>query len=285
MATHGVNTLDLPTTKSSLPNAQRYYKFWFMMDVLWLDCFSTPFDRRHVGDTAAALSRLAQNGEFIAPGIVVPVTALTDFLKQIGEDHQLLRDLLDRSLRFDGGNYRVLHHLARKIRQLIETTPLPPALTTALEATLPRLASPMVRLSPSLVYGRGQGLRVEQMWRSPSVPNQILSVSAALQNLWGELFAARNLFYWHRQGVVIADLLLAVLIQPVVAARASGTLTIEATGWAIDAIRGLPHPEGFPIPASDHYRGRWQGGEVSQWCDGKQHHAYYLDSEPEEGQW
>ncbi len=255
------------------------------MDVLWLDCFSTPFDRCHVGDTAAALSQLAQDGEFIAPGIVIPVTALADFLKQIGDDHGLVGDLLDRSLRFDGGNYRVLHHLAQNIRQLIQTTPLPQDLRIALDNTLPRLASPMVRISPSLVYGAGQGFMVEAMWRSPCVRNQLITVTAAMQNLWGELFAARNLFYWHQQGVVIADLQLAVIIQPVVAAQASGTLTIQATGWAIDAIRGLPHPEGLPTPACDHYRGSWHGGKISQWRDGRQDHAYYLDSEPEEGEW
>lgn len=254
------------------------------MDVLWLDCFSTPLDRRHVGDTVAALSRLAQNGEFIAPGIVVPVTGLTDCLTQISHDHLLVRDLLDRSLRFDGGNYRVLHHLAQQIRELIHKTPFSHDLKTALDTTLPRLASPMVRLSPSLVYGAGQGFNVEQMWRSPAVPNQSFRVIAAIQDLWGELFAARNLFYWQQQGVVMADLHLAILIQPVVAAKASGTMTIHETGWTLEAIYGLPHPEGLPAPAPDHYRGFWHGREVSQWRDGEQHHAYYLESEPEEGQ-
>jgi len=253
-----------------------------MMDVLWLDCFSTPLDRCHVGDTIAALSRLAQNGEFIAPGLVVPVTKLTDFLTQIGDDHPMVRDLLDRSLRFGGGNYRVLHHLAQQIRQLIQTTPLPDDLKQSLDHSLPRLASPVVRLSPSLVYGPHQGFSVEQMWRSPSVPNQTHTVIATIQDLWGELFAARNLFYWQQQGVVIADLHLAILIQPVVAAKASGRLIIQEAGWALEAIHGLPHPEGLPAPAPDHYRGPWHSEEFSHWREGSQHHAYYLNRELEE---
>jgi len=64
-------------------------------------------------------------------------------------------------------------------------------------------------------------------------------LALSLKRVWAQLFRARSLFYWQRNNIALQQLNLAVLVQPIWDAIASGTLLADPTEWNIQATWGL----------------------------------------------
>jgi pyruvate,water dikinase len=249
------------------------------MHIVWLDR-SSVLGREEVGDVAAALSRLAHEGERIAPAMVIAVDGWTDCLAAVSEQEPLLLGLLDGSLHFDSRQYQVVRHIAQKVRQQIQGWEVTPQWLMTLGEGLAGLGCGVVRVMPSLVYGEHCGVAVEQMLRSPWCLNHPRLVQQTMQGLWSEVFAARNLLYWHRQGIAIAQLRLGVIIQAAPPTAMTGTLTLTDQQWQLEVIHGVPDVTlGYGVGA-EVYGGSGEDGTVLTWSPSQQKRAWLIASVP-----
>lgn len=253
------------------------------MDTLhWLDQIQ-PLDRALVGEKAFSLACLGQRGYPILPGFVVPAIARTQFMETIQWSAPLLADLPHSSLHLDVFNPRQLQQVALNIRQEIAAATFPES-WMAMLAAVERWEMPAVILRPSFALpiqplsGRAhpnlQGLLAARV-----CPKQPEALASTLKEIWADLFRARSLFYWHYAGIQIPHLKMAVLVQPLGEAIASGTLQPWMVGnspyWEIQATWGLGNSlvKGEVIP--DFYQVQAETGAVVQQL-GSKTQAYRL---------
>ncbi len=214
------------------------------------------------------------------PGVVVSAPAFRSFLETIQWADPLFRDLPNSSLHIDVDNPRQLQAIAQQIRQGVTTTPIAQDWLAVLEAAIATWQSRAVILRPSIAveadvltrleYPRGV-LRAQVCWAEPG------AIAKGVQQVWGELFRAKSLLYWQRLGVQLQQVNLAVLIQPLESAIASGTLQGNASGLEIQSIWGLGNALVEGIVAADSYQGELTG----EWCSvrlGTKRYAYDLSS-------
>jgi pyruvate,water dikinase len=184
----------------------------------------------------------------------------------------LLADLPHSSLHLDVFNPRQLQQVALNIRQEIAAATFPESWMEML-AVVESWEMPAVILRPSFALpiqplsGRAhpnlQGLLAARV-----CPKQPEALASALKEIWADLFRARSLFYWHYAGIQIPHLKMAVLVQPLGEAIASGTLQPWMVGnspyWEIQATWGLGNAlvKGEVIP--DFYQVQAETGAVVQ---------------------
>jgi pyruvate, water dikinase len=209
-------------------------------DFYWLDQI-LPSHRTWVGDKAFYLGLLAQQGHPIAPGLVISARTLQEFLAKIKWIEPLFADLPDSSLRLDVDNSRQLQAIAQKIRQAIQSTPLPDDWLTEVEVATQGWQSLILRPSFALpsqldptVSARTTGLLESQVcW------NQREAIAQGIKQVWSELFRAKSLLYWQRLGIQVQQVHLAVLVQPMGSAIASGDIYPADHATEIRAVWGL----------------------------------------------
>lgn len=87
-------------------------------------------------------------------------------------------------------------------------------------------------------------------------PADAVACGQHLKRLWADLFRAKHLLHWQRQGFCLESLALGVLVQPLAPAWASGTLTLWGETLYLECSWGLGFAQerGEVIP--DRYR--WQ---------------------------
>ena len=244
-----------------------------MDNLYWLDQIN-PQERDFVGDQAFNLSQLVRRGYPVLPGFVVPASAFWELVKIVGQSEPLLADLPHSSFHVDVDNSRQLRAVAQRLRQAIMAASFPSEWITKLVAAAELLRSSAVILRPSLCllaptaqnpsyrfekqqtlfnieeYPHSLGVFDSQIcWRQPE------AMVLALKRVWAQLFRARSLFYWQRAGVGLQQLNLAVLVQPLEEAIASGTikandktLDIQAT-WGLETAitKGEVEPDSYQV--------------------------------------
>lgn len=242
----------------------RYYKFWKPQEakgstegrlfgkqvenLYWLDQIQST-DRLGVGQEAYYLALLAQQDQPVMPGFVISAQVFRDFLHAIDWPEPWLTDLSDSSLHLDADSPLQLQAIAQQIRQEVSQAPMPKAWSEVLTAVNQLLKSeiyqdsawsqpPTVILRPSLAGLPFQGPQGEFLGSYVCVA-QPTALAQGLKQLWSELFRARNLFTWQRLGVQPRHITLAVIVQPLASAIASGTLIAQSEQIAIEAIWGL----------------------------------------------
>lgn len=209
-----------------------------MPDLLWLDRIQ-PSQRPLVGEKAFVLSQLCQQGYPILPGFAIATTVWQQFLMIPGESKPILTDLSGSSLHIDVKNYLALQQLARNICQDIKTVWLPSQWLDEFLLAARKLSTRALILRPSLAISdtfpdpiRGI-LRSQVCWCEPQ------SFENALKQVWSELFRAKSLFYWQRAGIELDRIQMAVLVQPIGEAIASGRVVANSTQWQVEALGGL----------------------------------------------
>ena len=221
-----------------------------MADLYWLEQIQ-PEQRSLVGNKAFHLSQLLQKGYPVIPGFVISARLTQKFLETVDWSNPLFADLPDSSLRLDVEDFRQLQAIARQIRHIIRSTPLPEGWLGTVETALAELGASTVILRPSL--GFQPDIRTENFARTNPVLNgrssalfstqvrraEASEVIQSIQQIWAELFGARSLFYWQRSGVPLQQLRLAVLIQPLQAAITAGTLCTDSATIEIRSTLGL----------------------------------------------
>ncbi|TVP59932.1 MAG: phosphoenolpyruvate synthase [Nodularia sp. (in: Bacteria)] len=211
------------------------------MDKLyWLDQIKLQ-DRAQVGDKAFYLSKIMQRGYPVVPGFVVSAEVLRQFLTTLNSTSALVADLPYSSLHLDVANWRQLQQVAGRLRQEIMTGTVPPQWVNQIFSAAKEWQSNYLILRPSLALsamtsggGNTSGLLDAIFCRCEPE-----AIALALKRAWSQLFRARSLLYWRRVGVNLQQINLALLVQPVENAIASGLLHAHSSGWTIEATKGL----------------------------------------------
>lgn len=223
-----------------------------MSNLYWLDQIQ-PEQHPLVGDKALHLSDLVQRGYAVVPGFVVSATLFREFLATINWLEPLFADLAHSTLYLDVENSRQLQAIARRIRQTIAIAPLPAAWTEQLAIAVQQLATLMpTSADPALILRSSLVLRSATPKFSSTIAPEAASLlesqicwadpealAIGLKQAWAELFRARNLLYWQRSGLALPQINLAVLIQPLGPAIASGSLHLQHGELEVRATPGL----------------------------------------------
>ncbi|NEP62790.1 MAG: response regulator [Symploca sp. SIO2G7] len=251
-----------------------------------------PSEQPFVGNRAFNLSRLWQRNYPVVPSFVVPAMAFWEFIDTLGASEPLLADLPYSSFRVDVDNPRQLQRVTQQIRRVMTEAVLPPTWTSALLEMAEIVQAPAIILHPSLSVQSG----IEEINHHPLsttelpefLPQGILeshictkqpeALAQALKRVWAELFRARSLFYWQRQGIELQQLNLAILVQPIWEAIASGIVQIEPTDWNIQATWGLSTALTYGEVLPDYYQLQPETGKVLTSKLGSKTRAYRLET-------
>ena len=202
-----------------------------------------PAQRSLVGDKAFYLALLQQRGHPVIPGVVMPSSRFRQFLQQIDWRSPLLADLPYSSLYVDVDQPLQLQTIAQQLRQGIQAAIVPEEWLTQLEAAIQGWQTPVLMLRPSLSLPAGTDPTVSHRTRG-LLQAQVCGTSrseigVALKQVWSELFRAKSLLYWQRLGIQLQQVNLAVLVQPLWGAIASGEANSLANRLEVKATYGL----------------------------------------------
>ena len=229
-----------------------------MDNLYWLDRINLQ-ERAFVGNQAFNLSQLLQRGYPVLSGFVVPASVFWEFIGILGNSEPMLSDLPHSSFHVDVDNSRQLQQVAQRIRQAIMAAAIPSVLESSLLAAADILQeSSALILRPSLSLPsptqkilnyrfdkRPRQFNIQEYPHSFGILDYHIccrtpeAMILSLKRVWAELFRAKSLFYWQRAGIGIRELNLAVSVQPIRNAIASGTLLANSKEWKIQATWGL----------------------------------------------
>ncbi len=246
-----------------------------------------PACRAWVGDKSFYLGLLAQQGCPVIPGLVISAKILQNFLGEIQWIEPLFADLPNSSLYLDVDNSQQLQAIAQRIRHAIQSAPLPESWLNEVETAVQGWQSASLILRPSLalsaldptLIARTAGLMSSCVcWSNRE------AIANSIKQVWAELFRAKSLFYWQRLGIQIQQVHLAVLVQPLGEAIASGEVRLFEQSLEIRAVWGLGKAlvNGEASPTT--YTIQGQTGQPI-YDPGRQNFAYYIldKSDIEEG--
>ncbi|OUL29374.1 phosphoenolpyruvate synthase [Nostoc sp. T09] len=211
------------------------------MDKLyWLDQIKLQ-DRAKVGDKAFYLSRIMQRGYPVVPGFVVGAEVLQEFLETLNSSESLVADLPHSSLHLDVANWRQLQQVAGRLRQEIITATVPSPWVGKILTAAREWESNYLILRPTVMVSNSTQAvgNISGLLESVFCLCNEEAIALGLKRAWSQLFRARSLLYWQRLGTNLQQVNLAVLVQPIRNAIASGLFNANTSGWEIAATWGL----------------------------------------------
>ena len=223
-----------------------------MENFYWLGQIQPP-QRKSVGDKAFYLNQLLKLGYPVVPGFVVGAGVLREFWQNHKWQEPLLAELPYSSLHLNVEDTPQLSSLAKKIRQEIAKADLPAPLLAALISATQQLNAPVIIFRPSVISPVAAGhLNISGLLESHVCRCSSPEIAAALKQAWAELFRARSLFYWHKAGIELQQIGLAILAQPIWPTVAAGEMFLDSKAIEIQATWGLGHAirQGHTIPDS-----------------------------------
>jgi pyruvate,water dikinase len=206
----------------------------------WLSQIN-PSEQSLVGEKVFILSQLLQHGYPILPGYVIGTPILKEFLENFNDTQSLIANLPNSSLHLNVDNYLVLQSVAQKSRQIILETPFPDQWQAEIFAAAQKLNAQTLIVRPSLVVSHHYQRMMTGLWRSHCCWCQPEALTQTIKKVWADLFGAKSLFYWQKLGIELEKLNLAVLIQPLYNATASGIVELKSDRLLISATFGLGH--------------------------------------------
>ena len=213
------------------------------MDYLHLLEAIQPAQRSLVGEQAFRLSQLHRQGYPVLPGFVIDSTCYARVVAAARDRDPFLAELWQQpggeAIREDGS----LQQQARAACQAMRAAPAveeATAIAVALSKALMAWPTTAVILRPSFSF---PGAERRPLWdlldARTARRDRLEEIAAALQRLWAEVFTGQNLFYWHKVGVPIASLRLAVLVQPLSVTELAGQVRANLGRWEVEAVSGL----------------------------------------------
>ena len=194
-----------------------------------------------MGEKAASLNQLLEDGYPVIPGFVIPAITLRDVLEFWGETEPLLADLYSSHLYVNLDKEEALQSVAKQICQGILKSEIPSKLLTGLLSASQTWQEEALILRPSVTIPHGNGKILPSLWRSQVCLHQAESLAFTLKLFWIQLFRARSLFYLQRNNLSLEQLNLAILVQPIQEAIASGNFKANSSTWEVQASWGLGH--------------------------------------------
>jgi len=245
----------------------------------WLDQIKLQ-DRAKVGDKAFYLSRIKQRGYPVVPGFVVSEEVLRLFLETLNSSESLVANLPNSSLHLDVANWRQLQQVAGRLRQEIIHATVPSQWVNTILTTAREWQTNFLIFRPSLTLAT----KTHRLGNTSGLLDAAFcycnedAIAHTLKHTWSQLFRARSLLYWQRMGVNLQEVNLAILVQPVENAIASGLLIANSSGYKIQATwgLGLALSQGEVIP--DTYHVQQETGIVLERHLGNKMFAYRLGS-------
>lgn len=171
-------------------------------------------------------------------------------------------------------------YAAQRLSQRLMRPLLNALLSLPMEPMLAAIATPIVRVMPSLWLGEGEPTAiVAQLLGDRTCWATTPAVELAIKQLWAELFTAQSLVYWKQRScpsstsghaALPTAVQFAVLVQAVQPVTASGTLKLRHNQVSVEAVRGLPQarmeavPDQVCSPLSALSDWRWQRGQQEQ---------------------
>ncbi len=211
--------------------------------IYWLQNLQ-PGDRQWVGDKAFLLGGLMNNGYPVQPGVIISAQAFREFLEQLDWLEPLFVDFPTSSLHLDVDNAQQLQAIASRIHETLCRGAIPSGWMPEIVAAIENLTSDVVALRPSLflpphtpLYGEQLG----ELFEDRCCWNTEAAIAHGLKHIWAELFRARNLVFWQRMGLQPQRVNLAILIQPLSPAIASGDICNNGLITQVRSSWGLPH--------------------------------------------
>lgn len=211
-----------------------------MSDLYWLSQI-TPTEKSLVGDKILLLSQFSQYDFPIVPGFAIASSVFQEFLASLDDSRFLIGNLPQSSWHLNTGNYQILQAVATKSRQIITQAILNDRLVAEILAAAKQFNSSHVILRPSLVVPYYQQQGSFGLWRSQVCFCSLEGIAEGIKKVWADLFSAKSLFYWDKLGVSLEQIKLAILVQPISNAIASGTIDLNERQAIIQANWGLGH--------------------------------------------
>lgn len=243
----------------------------------WLDQIQ-PGHRGWVGDKALYLALLKQRGYPVLPGGVVAASALRAFLETIQWSDPLFADLPNSSLHIDVDNFRQLQSIARQICNQVIATPIAEGWLSLLASRLQPWQVSTVILHPSVAIEGDPNLGVSRsvagLLQAQVCRAEPEAIALGLRQVWSELFRAKSLVCWQRLGVPLQRVKLAVLIQPIDFAIASGVMQVDSTVVDVQSIWGLGQALTDGIVEADIYQADTETGLLRSQRVNSKRYAY-----------
>lgn len=244
----------------------------------WLDQIK-PIDRPIVGDRAFYLSLLLQQNFPVLPGFVVSGSLFHQFLKTINWLEPLFADFPDSSMHLDVHQPLQLQAIAQQIRMAITQEKVPESWLSEMIEASQQWQTPALLLRPSLFItseAHPSLYRIQTLLNAEICWTSVEAIEHSLKQVWAELFRARCLLCWQQLGISLEQMNLAVLVQPMSGAIASGAVRIDNTQLDIEATWGLNNAlqEGEVVP--DRYQAHPHTGEIRAQFLGSKLYAYHL---------
>ncbi|MGF1539186.1 MAG: putative PEP-binding protein [Pleurocapsa sp.] len=208
------------------------------MDIYWLSQIKSS-EQLVVGDRPWVLSQLLQHGCPIMPGLVLGNNLFRAMLDSLDNLEYSLADLSSAKTNLDINDYRVLQSVAQRSRQMIQEATFPTQWQEQIFSAVQQLNCPTLILQPCLAIPYKQHLGDLSLWRSHTCFLDSEAVTLSIKRVWQEMFTAKSLFYWQKLGLRVEEITVAILIQPLKPARASGTIEVGSQILRIQATCGL----------------------------------------------
>jgi pyruvate, water dikinase len=234
---------------------------------VWLDqiqAIAEPW----VGSEIVALGQLGQAGLPVEQGFVISAQMLLELLSEISEP------LFDNFLDLDLEQPQQLQAIACTLQQAIQAASLPPAWSTQIEAAISEWGTGVLSLRPFLWIAEAECLTQQNLLQPQFCWRQLEALQTALKQLWADLYQAKNLLFWQQTGLSLAQVRLAVLVQPVHSAQAAGLVRSNLEGWQIESSYGLGDVIALGEVIPDRYQLAHRGLAVQQQTLGQKTYVY-----------
>ncbi|MEO0406798.1 MAG: putative PEP-binding protein [Cyanobacteria bacterium P01_A01_bin.135] len=234
-----------------------------------------------VGYPVSYLAAAVRQGYRVLPSLVVPASLRRQFLALVDWEEPSARGIPESALQVEAEDTYELQQVGQRLQQRADR-PFPMAWRSALEPHLEALQCAAVTLRPSIALPDSTGslaaTPVSSLLNCHLAMANAEQVGEAIKALWAELFEAKSLFYWRRQGISLGQVELAVLIQPLLPAIASGVMQIDQSQMHLNAVRGLGQILASGEASPEQYQVDRATGET-RFIAAQQTHAYWLTPE------
>ncbi|MUL38238.1 putative PEP-binding protein [Gloeocapsopsis dulcis] len=203
-----------------------------MEKIHWLEQIQSS-EHTLIGVQALQLSQLLQRGYPVKPGFVV-----TEVWRQFSDclfSSTEITELLHTYLHVNVDDWQQLQQVAQKLRQAIIQKFSVVDLSHAIATAANRWQTPTLIFHPEVLLLQNQ----QNVLPAQVSINNPEAIAQKLLRIWSQLFSARSLFYWRHIDIDIRHLDIAVLVQPLHNAIASGVLKCQVAKLEIQATYGL----------------------------------------------
>jgi pyruvate,water dikinase len=249
-----------------------------VQELYWLDRIQS-LDRNQVGEKALALSQLEQQGYPVLPGFAISKAMFREFIENLQNHASILTDLPYSSFHLDINNYATLQQVAQQSRQEILEATLPESRLEAIATAAQQLQSPTLILRSSLSLPPSNEQQIAGLLASQICRCEAQAIEQGIKQIWAALFSAKSLFYWQKNNIGIEQINLAILVQPISNAIASGTAEISDNCLKIQSTWGLGHSLVRGEVSPDIYEIQLPTGQLKTQRLGNKIRAYRLTSE------